>query len=131
MKSDEQAIRELVQTWLDASKLGDYATVQSLMDDDVVFLVAGQEPFGKEGWTEKMKSIHVEGESEIQENKVSAEWAWMRQRLRVTVTPANAAPSVLSGHTLAILHKKPDGKWVIARDANLLTPETQPKGKRP
>jgi hypothetical protein len=31
MKSDEQAIRELVQTWLDASKRGDYGAVQSLM----------------------------------------------------------------------------------------------------
>src|SRR5262245_56001291 len=115
MKSDEQAIRELVRTWLDASRRGDYAAVRSLMDDDVVFLVAGQQPFGREGWTEMMNGIHVEGESEIQEIKVCGEWAWMCQRLRVTVTPANAKSSVLSGYTLAILRKKPDGKWVIAR----------------
>ena len=26
---------------------------------------------------------------------------------------------------MAILRKKPDGKWVLARDANLLTAETE------
>jgi len=84
MNSDEQAIRKLVDAWLDASKRGDLAAVLSLMDDDVVFMVPGQEPFGKEGWSERMKDLSVEGASDIQEIKVSGEWAWMRQHLRVT-----------------------------------------------
>ena len=125
MNSDEQAIRKLVDAWLDASKRGDLAAVLSLMDDDVVFMVPGQEPFGKEGWSERMKDLRVEGASDIQEIKVSGEWAWMRQRLRVTIMPLNAKPRVLSGYTMAILRKKPNGKWVLARDANLLTPETE------
>ena len=45
--SDEQAIRDLVARWLAASKAGDLDTVLSLMADDVLFMVAGQEPFGK------------------------------------------------------------------------------------
>ena len=125
MKSDEQAIRGLVSTWLDASKRGDFETVLRLMADDVVFMVPGQEPFGKEGWSERMKDVHVEGKSDIQEVKVLGEWAWMRQRLRVTVTPSNAKRKVLSGYTLGIFRKKPDGKWLLARDANLLTPERE------
>lgn len=125
MNSDEQAIRKLVDAWLEAGKRGDLTTVLSLMDDDVVFMVPGQEPFGKEGWSERMKGLRVEGASEIQEIKISGKWAWMRQRLRVTVMPLNAKPSVLSGHTLAILRKQPNGKWVLARDANLLTPEAE------
>lgn len=40
--TDEQEIRQLVSTWLTASKAGDVETVLSLMSDDVVFLVAGQ-----------------------------------------------------------------------------------------
>ena len=36
MKTDEQAIRDLVVTWLDATKRGDIATVLTLMADDVV-----------------------------------------------------------------------------------------------
>ena len=125
MNSDEQAIRKLVDTWLEASNRGDVATVLTLMADDVVFMVPGQEPFGKEGWSEKMKDVRVEGKSNIQEIKVLGEWAWLRQHLRVIVTPSNAKRSVLSGYALAILRKKPDGKWVVARDANLVTPERE------
>lgn len=131
MKSDEQAIRDLVRTWLDATKRGDYASVLNLMADDAVFLVPGQEPFGKDGWSERMKGIRVEGQNEILEIKITGEWAWMRSRLRVTVTPSNARPSVLSGHTMSILRKTPDGKWLLARDANMLTPEAPEKGKQP
>jgi uncharacterized protein (TIGR02246 family) len=124
MKSDEQAIRELVQTWLDASQRGDYASVLSLMADDAVFMVPGQEPFGKDGWSERMKDVRVEGKSDIKEIKVLGEWAWLRQHLRIVVTESNKR-SVLSGYALAILRKKPDGKWVLARDANLVTPEKE------
>ena len=123
MQTDEQAIRDLVNKWLAASKAGDWGTVLELMADDVVFMVPGQEPFGKEGWSQRMKGVRVEGRSDIQETKVSDEWAWMRQCLKMTVTSPNGEPSVLSGHTLTILHKTAKGKWVLARDANLLTPE--------
>lgn len=44
MQSDEQAIREVVATWLRASAAGDTKTVLSLMTDDVVFLTHGQPP---------------------------------------------------------------------------------------
>jgi uncharacterized protein (TIGR02246 family) len=125
MKSDEQAIRDLVNMWLEAQTRGDFATVLSLMADDVVFMAPGQEPFGKEGWNERMKGVRVEGESKIQEIKVLGEWAWLRQHLRVIVTPSNAKRSVLSGYTLTILRKKPDGNWIVARDANLVTPERE------
>jgi uncharacterized protein (TIGR02246 family) len=40
--ADEQAIRELVQTWLRASAAGDLDQVLALMSDDVVFLTPGQ-----------------------------------------------------------------------------------------
>ena len=43
MNSDEQRIRELVATWMSATKQGDLATVLDLMTDDVVFLVVGKE----------------------------------------------------------------------------------------
>jgi ketosteroid isomerase-like protein len=33
-------------------------------------------------------------------------------------------PITRSGYTLAVLRKEPDGAWVIARDANLLMPES-------
>ena len=47
----------------------------------------------------------------------------MRNHLKVTITPPNGKSMVRAGYTLTILRKKPDGTWVIARDANLLTLE--------
>ena len=48
MGDDERAIRAVIATWMRASAAGDTATILGLMADDVVFLVAGQPPFGKE-----------------------------------------------------------------------------------
>ena len=49
MHDDERKIRELVERWMAATKSGDLATVLSLMAEDVVFMVPGQEPFGRAG----------------------------------------------------------------------------------
>jgi len=98
MQKDEQAIRELVNRWMVASKNGDAATVLSLMADDVIFMVPGREPFGKQAFAANatnMKKVQIDGTSH-------------------------------SGYTLTILRKNPDGSWVIARDANLLT-QQQPE----
>jgi uncharacterized protein (TIGR02246 family) len=69
MTQDEEAIRELVATWMAASKRGDTETVLSLMADDVLFMVPGREPFGKEEFAAAargMTDIRIEGTSEIQ-----------------------------------------------------------------
>ena len=47
MSNDEQEIRDLVATWMAASKAGEVEKVLSLMADDVVFLVPGQPPMNK------------------------------------------------------------------------------------
>ena len=47
MTNDERSIRELVATWLAASKNGDLPAVLELMTDDVIFMVSGSKPFGK------------------------------------------------------------------------------------
>src|ERR1700732_2401576 len=128
VKNDEQAIRDLVDTWLSASKRADLATLLSLMADDVIFMVPGREPFGKKAFAapaKDMKNVRIEGISDIQELKVLGDWAWMCNRLEVTITPPNGQPAHRSGYTLTILRKNPDDTWVIARDANLLTQETK------
>jgi len=113
-----------VEKWLSATRAGDTPTVLNLMADDVVFLVPGLEPFGKDIFaanSAKTKDIRIEGKSEIQELKILGDWAWMRTRLRVAFTPPNGKEMVRSGYTLTILRKEPDGRWVLVRDANLLT----------
>jgi uncharacterized protein (TIGR02246 family) len=127
MTEDERAIRSLIDNWMEASKAGDLKTVLSLMTDDVVFMVPGKEPFGKAEFaatSEGMKNLRVEGKSEIKELKVLGDWAYMRNQLRIIVTPPNGQPMRRSGYTLTIVRKEPDGRWRLARDANLLTAES-------
>jgi uncharacterized protein (TIGR02246 family) len=129
MQTDEQQIRELVATWMSATRAGDLSTVLDLMTDDVVFLVAGQAPFGKQQFAAAMKPAapgvalpQIDGRSEIQEIHVAGDLAYMWTKLVVEVTPpGGAAPMKRAGHTLSVLRKS-GGRWRLARDANLLAP---------
>jgi len=66
----------------------------------------------------------MEGSSEIRELKVLGDWAFLRGYLQVTMTPPGGNSVRRAGYTLTIFHKQPDGRWLLARDANLLTNET-------
>lgn len=128
MNKDEQEIRQLVSTWMAASKAGDIEKVLSLMTDDVVFLVPGQPVMHKADFAAVVQmqsgqnAPQFDGSSEIQEIKILGDWAFMWTKLTVIVTPPGGAQSVArSGHTLTIL-KKQSGQWLLARDANLLAP---------
>jgi uncharacterized protein (TIGR02246 family) len=124
MSPDERAIRDLVENWMKASRAGDTATVLSLMSDDVIFMVPGREPFGKEAFaanSQSMKGFRLEGSADIRELKVLGDWAYLRNFIEITVTPPGGAPVRRSGSTLTILRKGTDGKWVLARDANLVS----------
>jgi len=125
MTRDEQVIRELIATWMEATRKGDAATVLSLMTEDVVFLTPGREPFGKKEFAASFaaqKGMKVEGESDVREVKVEGDRAFARTFLRVTSTPPGGAPVRREGWTLSIFEKGDnDRKWRLARDANLLT----------
>src|SRR4051812_32626475 len=113
-KTDEQAIRVLVDEWLEASKRGDTATILNLMADDVIFMVPDQEPFGKEVFksaSDKSKGALVEAISDIQEIEVLGDWAWMRNHLKLTIAQPNGQQSHRAGYVLTILRKTPDGRW--------------------
>ena len=128
MTEDEKEIRQLVETWMTATKRGDLGTVLGLMAEDVVFLIPGQAPMiGKDAYAAAAgaqasgAAPTFDGKSEIQELKVIGDWAFMWSRLTVKTTPANGGPTtVRAGHTLSICRKE-SGRWVLSRDANLLT----------
>jgi uncharacterized protein (TIGR02246 family) len=124
MSEDERAIRQLVETWMEATKGGDTETVLSLMADDAIFMVPGREPFGKEAFkaaAEGQKDLRIEGRSDICEVKVLADWAYMRSHLEMTMRLADGQMMRRAGYALTILHKTAAGRWVLSRDANLLT----------
>lgn len=123
MTDDERAIRNLVDTWMAASKAGDLRTVLSLMADDAIFMVPGQKAFGKDAFaaaSDSMKNVRLDGRSEIQELQVLGDWAYLRNYIEITVSRDGASPVHRSGYTLTILRKE-DGRWLLARDANLVT----------
>ena len=124
VKNDEHAIRDLVATWMAASIAGDTAKVLSLMADDVIFLVPGREPFDKQAFANMaggMKGVRLEGSSDIRELRVLGDWAYLRNHITITVTPPGGKPMKRAGYTLTILRKQADGRWLLSRDANLLT----------
>jgi uncharacterized protein (TIGR02246 family) len=136
MQRDEEEIRNLVASWMAATKAGDVETVLSLMADDVVFLVPGQPVMRRAEFAAAAKSMsgpnapQFDGKSEIQEIQICGDWAFMWTKLTVVVTPPGAAQRITrAGNTLTIL-KKHGTKWLLARDANLLTTVPHPDSPR-
>jgi uncharacterized protein (TIGR02246 family) len=124
MSDDEAAIRKLVDEWMQASRAGDTAAILGLMTDDVLFTVAGREPFGKEAFraaSESMRDLKLDGHAEIEEMEVLGDRAWIRNRIDLTLTPPEGEPLHRSGYTLTILRKDADGRWRLYRDANLVS----------
>ena len=131
MTEDERAIRGVVDSWMRASESGNLQTVLSLMTDDVVFMVPGREPFGKQEFAtaaELMKGTRMQGVSEIRELQVLGDWAYLRNHIRLTMTSPAGAPIRRSGYTLTIMRKGDDGRWRLARDANLVSKDEESLG---
>ena len=126
MSDDVRAIRNLIDRWMKASKAGDTAAVLKMMTDDVVFMTCGRDPFGKEDFattSAAMTDMKIDGTADVKEVTVTGDWAWARTHLSVSVTMPDGKETRRSGYTLTILTKDMDGRWLIARDANLLRAE--------
>jgi uncharacterized protein (TIGR02246 family) len=130
MSPDEQAIRTLVSRWHTATAAGDVDTVLALMDEDVVFLVPGHPPMrGRSTFERGLRNLlaqnRIESTNDVQEVEVSGKRAYCWTNLTVRVVPLSGAPATIrTGSALSILRKQADGKWVVVRDANLLTVKT-------
>src|SRR5215470_14828676 len=124
LTNDERAIRELISSWMSASKSGDLSTVLSLIADDAIFMVPGRAPFGKDTFaaaSQGQSNVQFEGTNDILEVRVLGDWAFLRNHLAVTIRTPDGKSNQRSGYTLTILQKLPSGKWVLFRDANLMT----------
>ena len=130
MTQDEQAIRTLVATWMEATRSEDLDRILELIDDDVVFIGAGRPVMrGKAPFVELSRArqgkARVAGSVEVQEVRVFGEWAYVWNQLSVTVTPEGGGePMRMAGPSMSILRQKPDGHWVVFRDANMVTPQS-------
>ncbi len=127
MTSDEQAIRAVIADWVRASAAGDVNTMLSLLADDMVFIVPGQPPFGKKkfkaAWDGPMKGAIVVPDATVEEVLISADFGCTRTRLAVRITTPDGNSSSAKGYAMTLFRRQPDGRWLFARDANLLAPE--------
>lgn len=96
--NDEQQIRDLVATWMSASRAGDVDAVLSLMTDDAVFLAPGQPPMRK------------------------ADFAAASHAQSGTDRPTIDGTSDIEEIVIAGDVRRQQGRWLVARDANLLVP---------
>lgn len=122
-----------IQLWQDATAAGDVDKLLDLMDEEVVFLVAGHPPMkGREQFAQNLRNIlqthHITSSSQIQEIVVQTDLAYTWSYLQVEIIPKQAGQYMKRvGNVLSIWRLQADGKWRISRDANLLTLETQPE----
>lgn len=125
MSNDEQAIRQLVAEWMAATRSGNTQAVLDLMTEDAIFLIPGRPPMNKAGFAAASQAPSgtrpsIEGTSDIREIHIEGSTAWMWSHLTVAMTPADGSPAIRrEGHTLTVLRKE-QGRWLLARDANLL-----------
>ena len=127
MTDDARQIRELVDSWIAASKAGDLPTLMDMMTDDVLFMTPGRPPFGKAEFaadSERMKGVTIDARAEVQEIEVFGPRAYIRNHIQVELTFPVQTPKRMSGYAMSVLRKETDSRWRIARDANLVTPES-------
>ena len=122
---DRRAIRALIDAWIEASKARDLPALLAMMTDDVVFMTPGRAPFGKAEFAadnERVTDVAVDARAEVLEIEIFGDRAYARSRIGAIVTPRGEPERSMAGYALSILRKGSDGRWRIARDANLVMP---------
>ena len=119
-----QEIRDIVTTWARASETGDIEAIKSLMDEDILFLTSGNEPFGRETFIQhfenNVKQMNLSVRADVREVEVRDDLAFARVWLEIRITPTNGEPITRTGYTLSVYRRRPGGPWKLWRDANLV-----------
>lgn len=129
MDRDEQAIRDFFPKWQQASSAGDNEALRGMMAEDIVFLTVGNPPMkGRDTFFalagSAPKPFKLDFEQKINEISMMGDWAYSWTHLVVTAIPKEGAQTIRrSGDIFTLFRKEADGRWVIARDANMLTVE--------
>ncbi len=128
--ADEDEIVKAHSAWIEAVNAGNLPVLLGLMTDDAVFLNPGQAPFGKEGFspnfTSAVERFQVKCTSDIEEVVVAGDVAYTRSRDTLALSARSSGDVVrLAGHRLTVYRQRPNGQWLLARDAHTLSPVEQ------
>ena len=96
------------------------------MADDAVFLNPGRAPLGRDEFPAVFLAAHKQARisciSELEEVVVVGEVAYTLARDSLSVIPvAGGEATHLAGHRITVWRKRPDGRWLLARDAHTLS----------
>jgi uncharacterized protein (TIGR02246 family) len=125
MESDEQQIQRLMEEWHGRTAHGELDAILGLMTDDAVFLRCGLPPMSKTefavGFREWAGRVRIESKFDVKDIHASGDVAYVWSYLSIVMTPTDTGRSTTrEGHALSIFRKSPSGKWLLARDANLI-----------
>jgi len=123
--ADEQQIKDLMDEWRRLTAEGNVDGLLSLLTDDVVFLTPGNPPMTKQdfakGFREVSAKAQIKAIQDVKEIRASGDMATTWSHLTVVLTPKGGGQtSEASGYVLTVFQRSPAGKWLLARDANLV-----------
>ena len=124
VSSERQAILDLMARWRGRSVAGDVDALLEMLADDVVFLTPGNAPFGKKEFEARFRkfsaSASMELNHDVREVHVSGDLAYAVSHLRVTTKPRQGGASVVTEGDILTVFRRSAGRWMLARDANLM-----------
>jgi uncharacterized protein (TIGR02246 family) len=123
--ADEQQIRQLMDDWRRLTAEGDLDGLLALLTDDVVFLTPGNPPATKAdfaaGFRQVSAKVRIDSTQEVKDLRAVGELAYAWSHLSIRLTPKQGGNTMESvGHALTVFRRTSAGKWLLARDANLV-----------
>lgn len=105
MKSEEQAIRQLHDTWIAAVNAGDLERLLAMIADDLVLINPEGAPMGREGFVEKFSGahqlFHIDCRSALKEVVVAGDVAYTHSHDTLAIAPKAGGEAVhLAGYRL-------------------------------
>jgi uncharacterized protein (TIGR02246 family) len=123
---DETAIRFAIEECVAGATNADLNQIMPHLAPDLTYFLVGEPPMrGREAFVAMMTSLlsqcTMKAEVEIEEVQLMGDYAYCLNRLTLTLAPKEGGtPRRRSGHTLSLLRREPNGRWVVFRNANLL-----------
>ena len=125
MESDEQQIRRLVEEWHGHTAQGELDAILGLMTEDAVFLGCGLPPMSKSEFAAGFRAwagkTRIESKFDIKDIHASGDIAYAWSYISIVMTATETGRSTArEGHVLSVFRKSSSGRWLLARDANLM-----------
>jgi len=121
-QKDEAALRETIEQYIENLNSGDVERWLSSWTDDAIIMgpnapaVSGKEKL-REAVGPLFASFEIESSIPVEEARAAGDWGYVRITYVLEMTPkAGGDPVREEGKGLIILHRQPDGSWLLARE---------------